>query len=98
MKCLVDNNQGCAADVNGNITGPGGTVFSIPIFNYNGCPSNNASGPQTLVGFATVRITSVVIAGNTKQVNLVTINHTDTTSPSTGGGCFGTDCRVVLAR
>jgi len=98
MQCLYRNNQGCAADANGNITGPGGTVFQIPIFDYSGCPSNNASGPEPLAGFATVQVTSVVISGNTKQVNLITINHSDTSESPNGGGCFGTNCRVVLAQ
>src|SRR5207244_8241867 len=52
--------QGCTIDSStGKITGYGGTVFTIPIFDLTPC-TTSMNQPKPLVGFATVNITSVV--------------------------------------
>jgi hypothetical protein len=96
-----DQPQGCEVDANGNIIpGARGTVFQIPIFESPSadCTANfNQSAP--VVGFATIRITNVVIEPGVPNVIYIdTIKNTETASTQLGGGCFGTDCRVTLTR
>jgi hypothetical protein len=97
MQCIVANNLGCAIDGDGHITGGGGTVFTIPIYDATNC-SAPASGQKDIVGFATVRITNVVNAESNRRIDLQTLSRTTPQPPTAGGGCFGTDCRIVLAR
>ncbi len=87
--------QGCTADANGNITGYGGNVFQIPIFELpaGAACSGPIKGAYQIVGFATVRITNVTLGG---PVNVQTIPHTDTQTVQDGGGCFGTDCTLTM--
>jgi hypothetical protein len=100
-KCIYDNHMGCNADAQGNIsagTAADGRVFTIPIFDWATC-SSTAQGQQDIVGFATVRITSVTATGGSgNTVRIQTISHTSSNLPSPGGGCFGSDCRVVLGK
>jgi hypothetical protein len=96
-QCIWQKNLGCAINGDGEITGSGGTVFTIPIYDASNC-SVPASGHQDLVGFATVRITNVVVQGNTRRIDLQTLARSTPEAVSSGGGCFGTDCRVVLAK
>jgi hypothetical protein len=92
--------QGCEVDANGNIIpGQRGAVFQIPIFESRSadCTANfNQSAP--IVGFATIRITAVDKNGPPRTITIDTIQNTSGTSTQLGGGCFGTDCRVTLAR
>jgi hypothetical protein len=98
-KCLWENQMGCGVDENGNITSGPGTVFTIPIFDL-GDPSctDQLNGVRPIVGFATIKITNVIVDGDTKRIDIQTIGSNSGTNPQPGGGCFGTDCRVVLLR
>jgi hypothetical protein len=88
--------QGCTADADGNITGYGGNVFSLPIFDLG--TGATCSGQMTstypIVGFATVRITSVTLGG---PVIAQTIPHDDSQVLQDDGGCFGTKCNLTMA-
>ena len=89
--------QGCTIDSNGKITGWGGTVFSLPIFDLDTCTTSmNQSWP--LVGFATVQITNVNLTGSPNSITLQTVKNTTTSGASPGGECFQTDCRVTMTR
>jgi hypothetical protein len=90
--------QGCTFDsTTGKINGYGGSVFTIPIFDLSPC-TTQMNQTKPLAGFATVNITSVTIAGSSKQINLQTLNNTSDTGAPTGGECFRTDCSVALMR
>ncbi len=52
---------------------------------------------RPLVGFATVEITGACVGGE-KRIDLQVINRSSTITGQPGGGCFGTDCSVVLAK
>ena len=89
--------QGCTYDEDTKqITGWGGTVFTIPIFDLDTC-NTSMNQSQTLVGFATVEITDVVTVG-TNTINLRTIANTSDTGAPSGGECFRTDCSVAMNR
>jgi hypothetical protein len=86
--------QGCTADAAGTITGYGGNVFQIPIFDLGTDCSVQPTSNYSIVGFATVRITNVQLGG---PVSAQTIPHTDTQPTQSGGGCFGTNCELTMA-
>ena len=98
-ECLRANNMGCRVDANGKIIGSGGTVFQIPIIDFGtpGSCSTNFVQNQTVAGFATVRIDSVP-SGNPRTVNMTTLSNTTDVNVQSGGACFGTECRIVMAR
>jgi hypothetical protein len=95
-ECLRANNQGCRIDANGKIIGSGGTVFQIPIVDFGtpGSCSTNFTGNQTVAGFATIRIDSVV----NRVVNITTLGNSTDANVQAGGSCFGTECRITMAR
>jgi hypothetical protein len=94
--CVWQNNLGCSWS-NGHISGGGGTVFTIPIFAATNC-SASYSGQQDVVGFATIQITNVIKNGSKSKLDIVTLSNTSTVLPPAGGGCFGSDCRILLAK
>lgn len=97
-RCIFENNLGCAdTDNDGKIDGPGGTIFTIPVFDLDPCETN-PTGLQEVVGFATIKITGVVIDGSTKTIDLQTIARNSGTETRLGGACFGTNCGTLLAR
>jgi hypothetical protein len=96
LACILQNNLGCSWN-NGEITGAGGAVFTIPIYSASNC-SSPVSGVQTIVGFSTVRITNVSGSGSNARIDLQTLSNSTEDPTVAGGGCFGTDCRVVLAK
>jgi hypothetical protein len=105
MQCIFNNNLGCSVDSNGNFVdgngsgqGGGGRYFTVPVYNDSTCASPD-TGSQSIVGFATIVITSVAgAAGSANQINIQTVSHTSAT-PSPGGGiCAGTDCGVSMGQ
>jgi len=89
--------QGCTIDSSGKITGWGGTVFSIPIFDLDACTTSmNQAWP--VVGFATVQITNVNLTGSPNTISLTTVKNTTATGAKPGGECFQTDCRVTMTQ
>jgi len=98
MQCIVDNRLGCAdTDGDGTVDAQGGLIFTIPVFDFPTCDANTPAC-YPLLGFATVEITGMVCDGSTKQVSMRTIARDSDTPPRPGGGCFSTDCRVMLAK
>jgi hypothetical protein len=99
MQCIWENELGCDdPDNDGDIDGPGGTIFTIPIFNLEGGCTTNPTGLQELVGFATVRVTGVTVDGSDKYIDLQTIARIPLGGTRVGGGCFGTGCTMILAK
>jgi hypothetical protein len=97
MDCVETNNLGCNIDSEGRITEGPGDVFQIPVFDQTTC-STPASGMTPVVGFATVRLRPVTIAGANSSVRIDTLAHSSATPPTVGGGCFGSDCRITLVQ
>jgi hypothetical protein len=105
MQCVFNNNLGCAQaadgsliDGNGSAQGGGGTIFTVPVYNDNTCPSPD-TGTQSIVGFATIRVTAVQGAsGSANEIDIQTISHTSSTPAPGGGICAGTDCAVSLGQ
>jgi hypothetical protein len=95
-ECITTNKLGCKVDGSGKVTGSGGTVFQIPIIDFGtpGSCSTNFNGNQTVTGFATIRIDSVV----GRVINITTIGNATGVNVQAGGKCFGTECRITMAR
>jgi len=100
VQCLWQKQLGCTME-DGKISGFGGTVFSIPIFDLGESCSTNMTGDRPIVGFATVSITNVVVAGNgqtgTRRIEMQTISNSSI-GGQPGGACFGTNCQIVMTR
>ena len=92
--------QGCAIDASGNIIpGRRGNVFAMPIFDAQSGASctGNFNHSHPIVGFATIQITAVTLSSS-PTISIHTVRNASSTDAPPGGGCFGTDCRIMLVR
>jgi hypothetical protein len=91
--------QGCEVDENGNIlSGERGNVFTLPVVEGGAGCDENFNQDRAMVGFATVRITDVGLDTTPRTVTVEVIRNASQTNAGSGGGCFGTDCRVTMTR
>jgi hypothetical protein len=100
LQCIWQNRLGCNLDGSGNITSgtsADGRVFSVPVFDMGANCTTSMSATWPLIGFATVRIDTVTVQGNTKVANITTLFTKSDQGGGPGAACFGTDCKVTLA-
>jgi hypothetical protein len=98
-RCLWTNNQGCKLDDNGQIIpGQRGRVFTIPVFDEESSTcTGNLNGQHPIIGWATV-VLAQVTTDPTRSVTLTVVRNSTETNQQGGAGCFGTECRVTMAR